>query len=352
MILKSIKLKNYRNINEAELLADSKMNVICGDNAQGKTNIIEAIWSITGAKSFRGSKDSEIIMFGKEKAVIEAEFISFGVENNVKIEITDKKSIFIGGKKVTAAELFEKFCAIVFSPADIFLISGEPAIRRKFLDISICGIYPKYIEFLRNYNRALVQRNSILKDCKNDASLKFFLDDFENEIIKNGEKIIEYRLRYLKKLEEFAPKIYLELSGKKEKLTAQYISSVKENFRKELKENRKEDILRGVTSVGPHRDDIAFKINGKSAREFSSQGQKRSIALTLKLASAEILKEVTGEQPVALLDDVMSELDKTRQDYILNHIENWQVFLTCCEKAHFENLEKGKIFTVKNGEIF
>ena len=137
----------------------------------------------------------------------------------------------------------------------------------------------------------------------------------------------------------------------KEKIDIEYLCSVKSDFLSELKANRKEDILKGATSVGPHRDDMVFLINGKRAKEFSSQGQKRSIALTLKLASAQILKEITGEQPVALLDDVMSELDKTRQDYILNHISDWQVFLTCCEKAHFENLAKGKIFSVKNGEI-
>lgn len=351
MILKNIKLTNYRNIDSAFLEADESMNIICGDNAQGKTNIIEAIWYITGAKSFRGAKTGEEIKFGSEKAEIIAEFSSFGVDNSVKIEISDKKNIFLNGKKISNSYLPEKFSAIVFSPADIRLIYGEPELRRKFLDISICQIYPKYIEFLRDYNRALIQRNSILKDSKKDASLKFFLDDFENEIVKNGTKIIEYRVRYIKKLLEFAPDIYSDFSSKKENLDIKYLSTVKDDFALMLKESRKDDILKGTTGIGPHRDDVCFYINGKPAREFSSQGQKRSIALTLKLASAEILKEITGEQPVALLDDVMSELDVRRQDYILNHIKNWQVFLTCCEKSQFENLKKGKIFIVKNGEI-
>ncbi|MBQ0084259.1 MAG: DNA replication/repair protein RecF [Clostridiales bacterium] len=351
MILENISLKNYRNIEFAEIAADKNMNIICGDNAQGKTNLIEAIWLLTGTKSFRGAKENEIIKFSSEKAIINAKVFSHGLESEIKIEIGEKKTFFVNGKKANGTDLLEKFNAIVFSPNDISLVYGEPSFRRKFLDVSICQIYPKYAQYLKNYARALTQRASILKESKNDASLKFFLDDFENELVKNGEKIIEYRRRYLKKLLFYAPDIYHDLSGKKEKIDIEYLCSVKSDFLSELKANRKEDILKGATSVGPHRDDMVFLINGKRAKEFSSQGQKRSIALTLKLASAQILKEITGEQPVALLDDVMSELDKTRQDYILNHISNWQVFLTCCEKAHFENLAKGKIFSVKNGEI-
>lgn len=352
MKIEKIKISGFRNIEEEEFFPDKEMNVICGDNAQGKTNIIEAIWLFTGAKSFRGAKDREMIKINGPYAVAEAEFISSGIKKEAKIEIKEKREAFLNGKKLSSpSELSEHFSAIVFSPGDINIVCGAPSLRRRFLDTAIFQLYPQYIELLKKYNRAVIQRNSILKDSFKDASIRFFLEDFEKEIIKSGEKIIEYRKKYIDMLSKTAPEIYAELSGKKEIFEIDYLSSSGESLEKAIKKSQKEDMKRGITSVGPHRDDILFSINGFSSREYSSQGQKRSIALTAKLASAEIMKRITGEQPVALLDDVMSELDKSRQNYILNHIKGWQVFITCCEKSHFENLKKGKVFTVKNGGI-
>ncbi|MBO5725616.1 MAG: DNA replication and repair protein RecF, partial [Clostridia bacterium] len=250
-------------------------------------------------------------------------------------------------------EFAGNFNAIVFSPTDLSLIIDGPSVRRRFLDIAIGQLYPRYIEILKKYNRAVMQRNNILKDCIRDASLKFLLDDYEEVIIECGEIIIDYRKKYIEKIKQTAPKIYEGISQKKEVLEIEYLcSSENKGLREKLKISRQEDMYKGVTSVGPHRDDIIFKINAINCRDFGSQGQKRSVALALKLSEAEIIKEITGEQPIALLDDVMSELDKSRQDYILNHIDGWQVFITCCETGHFENLNEGKIFTVKNGEIF
>ncbi len=350
MILKKIEIKGFRNIDNECLIPENNMNVICGDNAQGKTNIVEAIWMLSGAKSFRGAKDKELIKRENDFSLINADIFSGGIDKKISLEIKEKRTAALNDKKLSsAAELSEHFSAIVFSPSDIALAAGAPAIRRRFLDTAICQIYPSYIELLKNYTRAVTQRNIILKDCYRDAAKRIFLEDFENEIIKYGEKIYEYRKKYISLMLNFAPDIYNDLSGKKEIFEVEYIYSGGENIKAELKNNRTEDMLRGITSVGPHRDDILFKINGFSSREYSSQGQKRSIALAAKLSSAAILKQITGEQPIALLDDVMSELDKGRQNYILNHIDGWQVFITCCEDSHFENLKKGKIFKIKDG---
>ncbi len=352
MIIKKLSLKGFRNLFIDEIFPDEKINIICGDNAEGKTNIVEAIWLLTGAKSFRNVKDNELINFSEKKAEINADFLGEGIENNLNIKICEKKEIFLNGKKQKlSSDIIGRFCAVIFSPADINLITDSPSIRRKFLDTAICQIYPKYIDILKNYNRAVLQRNNILRDCLKDSTLRILLEGFEKSIVENGEKIVSYRKRYIELLNNNAPEIYRELSGNKEFLEIEYLCSYKSNFKNELLLRQKEDILRGITSIGPHRDDVSFKINGFSAKEYSSQGQKRSICLSLKLAEANIIEQKIGEKPVTLLDDVMSELDKGRQNYILNHIKDRQVFITCCDKSNFEELEEGKVFFVKNGKV-
>ena len=260
-----------------------------------------------------------MIAFKKQKAETNICFESGGIENEIKIQIDDKKNFYFNDKKVkSAAEIAGKFNAIIFSPSDLSLVIDGPSVRRKFLDIAVGQLYPNYIEILKNYNRAVMQRNNILKDCYRDASLKLLLEDYEDVIAENGEKIIKYRKAYIEKLKKVAPKIYEGISNKKEILEIEYIASSDEGKLKEnIKNSQKEDILRGVTSVGPHRDDILFKINSLNCRDFGSQGQKRSVCLTLKLSEARVLKKITGEYPIALLDDVMSELDKSRQNFIL-----------------------------------
>lgn len=352
MIIKKLKIENFRNIENIEILPFYETNIISGENAQGKTNLIEAIWFFTGAKSFRGIKDGEAIKKDCEKAKISIEFITQGIEKTAEIEIKEKKQAKIDGKVLNAPSLLAgNFNCVVFSPTDLNFVSGSPQLRRRFLDIAIGQIYPKYIDILREYTRAVKQRNNILKDSIKDGSLIFLIEDFEKIISREGKKIIDYRLRYIELLKNYATEIYSGISDKKEMLEIEYESSVKSNFLEELKKSRENDKFRGITSIGPHRDDIIFKINGFSSREFASQGQKRSIALSLKLAEAEIINKITGEQPVILLDDVMSELDKNRQNYILNKIKGRQVFITCCEEENFENLEKGNILRIKNGEI-
>ncbi len=349
MIIRKVSISNFRNIESIELFPDNRMNVICGENAQGKTNIIEAIWSITGAKSFRGAKESEFIKFGKENAKIEADFLSEGIEKNIKIIFNEKKQVFLNSKPLkTASMVVGNLNAIVFSPSDLKLLTDGPSIRRRFLDLSIGQLYPSYIEILKCYMRAVTQRNSIIKDLKYDSTVSIMLDIFEEEISVNAKKIIEMRRRYIEKLNQFLPNIYLGISGGKEILETEYLYE-KENLKEILNKKRQEDMFTGVTSVGPHRDDLIFKINGINARSFASQGQKRSIALSLKLAEAEVIKQNVGECPICLMDDVMSELDPERQNFILNHIKDMQVFLSCCDPSNFKNLEAGKVFNIKNG---
>ena len=354
MKVKSLNIQNYRNIEKIEIFPCDTMNVICGENAQGKTNLLESIWLFTGAKSFRNSKDSAFVKFGKEKAICNLLFLANSVELQAKLEIDEKRTAFINEKKLKSPSLLAgNFNAVVFSPNDLSIVKDGPAIRRRFLDIAIGQLYPSYIEILREYARAITQRNKIIKDYKYDSTLSIMLDVFEEEISQKGEKIILYRKKYIEMLNKYLPSIYFGLSGEKENLDTFYIkSSNDKNLKEQLLLSRKEDMFSGSTSIGPHRDDIEFKINGINARNFGSQGQKRSVALSLKLAEAEVIKNNTGEFPIFLLDDVMSELDPTRQNFILNHIEGMQTFLTCCDPSNFKNLKAGKIFNIEKGCVF
>lgn len=353
MEVKKLSVKNFRNLFPSEIEFCDSMNVIYGDNAQGKTNLIEAIWLFTGAKSFRTSKDGEMIGFSASEANLELEFISGGIEREAKINIKARRTADLDSKKLrSASALAGNFCATVFSPSDLQTVKEGPSLRRRFLDLAIGQLYPSYVDILKQYIKAVTQRNTLLKNSQGIIKNTELLDVFEKEITLNGSKIIDYRIKYCKNLTENASSIYGELSSLREELTAEYMpSSNIEDLEEKLYVSRKTDIFSGTTSVGPHRDDLDFKINGISARTFGSQGQQRSVAIALKLAEAKILKEITGEQPVAILDDVMSELDPDRQAFILNHIKDWQVFITCCDKANVKPLKEGKIFTVVGGRI-
>lgn len=352
MRINSLNIKNFRNIKEMSIIPSGEMNVIYGENAQGKTNLIESIWLLTGAKSFRGSKDEELKRFESEKADISAFFIAEGIEKNINIEINDKRRAFLNEKAVkNPSKIAGILNAIVFSPVDLKLLTDGPKLRRKFLDTALCQMYPSYIEILREYTRAVTQRNKIIKDYKYDSSLSVMLDVFEETIGEMGIKIINYRKKYIEILKEFTPIIYKGITEGKEKLDINYICSFNgENLREELKKSRETDMYSAKTSVGPHRDDLEFKINGIDAKSFGSQGQKRSVALTLKLAEAEVIKKNTGESPICLLDDIMSELDPKRQNFILNHIKGMQTFLTCCDPSTVKNLIDGKKFKIEKGE--
>lgn len=362
MIVRRLAFDGFRNLEKNELTADSGVNVIYGDNAQGKTNLIEGIWLFTGAKSFRGSKDHELIRFHTPQAKIQLDFYGEEREQTAQIRLGEKKEAYLNGvQKKSTSDLAGSFHAVVFSPLHIKLVEDGPDSRRKFLDTAIGQIYPKYNEILKSYQRAVAQRNQALRDVKYHPDIYDLIDIFEHSIAGFGGRIMRYRVRYIAALSRYAPEIYAGISGGKEKLTFAYapknmlaVENEQENAQQllqALKNSREEDIATGNTSVGPHRDDLEIEIDAHSVRSFGSQGQKRSAVLSLKLAEAQVLKNSTGEQPVALLDDVMSELDTGRQNYILNHITGWQVFITCCDPANIEKLVQGKIFYMENGLI-
>ncbi len=353
MKVKNLKLDNFRNISNLFLEFDNEINVICGENAQGKTNIIEALWLFSGAKSFRSTKDTSFIKFGENKAKIKSNFEFLGVENSAEIIFGDAKTAFLNEKKLSnTSSLAGAFNAVVFSPTDLTLVTDGPSCRRRFLDTAIGQLYPNYIEILRAYTRAVMQRNKIIKDYRYDKTISVMLEVFEKEIVDMGNKIIDYRKRYVDLLNNYVKDIYFGISCKKEKIMVEYLSKSKEKLTEiDLVNARQNDMFTSTTSVGPHRDDIIFKINDISVRDYGSQGQKRSVALSLKLAGAEVIKQISGEYPICLLDDVMSELDEGRQNYILNHIRNWQSFITCCDTSNIKNLKEGKIITIKNGGV-
>ena len=353
MWVNSLKLQNFRNFESLFLEKFEERNVIYGENAQGKTNLLEAIWLFTGAKSFRGAKDDAFVRFGTECAKNEITFLADGIENEAVMQIKEHRTAQLNGNACkTPAALAPAFSAVVFSPADLSLVEDGPAVRRKFLDTAIGLLSPSYIAMLRKYVKALTQRNKIIKDYKYDPSLSVMLDVFEEELAQAGAKLIVSRKAFCERLKEYLPKVYEGISCGKEKLEAAYVCGCEEeDLQERLLLSRTEDMVTGSTSLGPHRDDLSFSINGISARNYGSQGQKRSAALAVKLAQAEVIREKRGELPVFLLDDVMSELDPGRQNYILNHIKGIQSFLTCCDPTDIQNLKEGKVIQMKNGRV-
>ncbi|HCC35888.1 MAG TPA: DNA replication and repair protein RecF [Ruminococcaceae bacterium] len=357
MTVCKIELENFRNIEKCGFEPGEGVNIIYGENAQGKTNLLEAVWMFTGMRSFRGAKDSELVSFGKERASAEIAFFSQGRRQSAELKIKSKRELCKNGVAVKSpAEMAESFPAVVFSPAHLMLVRGGPAERRRFLDTALAQLRPKYAGLLLEYKRALDQRNALLRDAPGHTELFDMFELFERRMAETAAKIINYRLRYIAALNETAPAVYGGLSRGRENLSAAYSFEIPDGGAVEfiisaLAESREHDIRTGWTSVGPHRDDLVLSVDSLSARQFGSQGQARSAVLALKIAEAVILGRFSGEKPAALLDDVMSELDAGRQEYILNHIEGWQIFITCCEPETVKRLMGGKAFKMDQGRI-
>ena len=360
MKVENFSCQNFRNISEATITPHPSTNVIYGQNAQGKTNLVEGIWLFCGAKSFRSNHDSELVKFGSDFARLSMGFSANGRSQEAEIAIDGRRSATLNGVKLkNAGELCGNFCAVVFSPTHLSLVKDGPAVRRRMMDIAIGQIYPAYVAALRGYTRAVQQRNSVLKDVRYSSYLYEMLENFELEMAKHGAVIYKHRKDYMASLGKDISKIYDEISGGKELLNLEYVtdfsSHTTEDAAKEileaLEKSRKEDIVTGSTSVGPHREDMNFMLDGHNARSFGSQGQQRSCVLALKLAEAKVIHSTVGEQPVMLFDDVMSELDEGRQESILNRFSNMQVFVTCCEKEQLSRLKEGKTFRMDGGCI-
>ena len=363
MKINRIKICDFRNIQEMEISLCENANIIYGENGQGKTNFIEAVWLFTGAKSFRGAKDLQMVRFGQEKAVMEMGFFSGEREQTAQMEINGKKTASVNEIPLKSpADLAGRFCAVVFSPTHLNLIKNGPQEKRRFIDTSICQIKPKYIHILNQYNRVLNQRNSLLKDMRFVPALYDTLDIWDERLASYAAVLIKTRATFLQRLKPFATETYKGISREKEALDFMYLSSldcdlegsipeIEKQVYESLLSKREEDSKTGISNYGPHRDDIEILLDGKSARIYGSQGQQRSCVLSIKLAECQLIKETIGEYPVVLLDDVMSELDALRRDYLLNHLRDRQLIMTCCDKAYFKTLGKGMGFKIKEGKV-
>ena len=356
-------IENYRNIRSMEFTPCPGVNIIFGDNAQGKTNLIESIWLFTGAKSFRGSKDSELIRFGEEFARLSLDFSKDDRDQCASITIPKKgrKDVQLNYVPLSAQRaLAGEFYAVIFSPVHLSLVKDDPEVRRRFLDLAIGQLMPRYVEILSRYTRILKQRNALLKDLRGGMGWypEETLEVFDDALAKAAVSVIRAREKYITRLQKTAGEIYQGISREHENMTLQYLSGIPEltevsaeEILSRLRAGRSADIAAATTILGPHRDDIGIFIDGNPARSFGSQGQQRSCVLSLKLAESIIIEEATGQDPIILLDDVMSELDSSRRDYLLNHLSGKQVFITCCETAYFKTLENGRCFRVANGQI-
>lgn len=371
MIAKTLTTKNFRNLKDICFTPCPNVNVLYGDNAQGKTNIIEALWLFSGVRSFRSSKDFELITFDHQDCKLSLDFNAQSIDNDATISIGEKKTLYLNGIKYDrTTALAGKFCEVVFSPDHLNLIKQGPIQRRKFIDYAITEILPSYGSSLLEYNKVLKQRNALLKDIQKNKSLADMLPVWDEKLVKIGAQIVFTRLRYLVRLSAHAKTIYSGIAKNKEELleikyiadgninlpedikhAKIFIPQLRELLLKAIQNSLVDDIASGHTKIGPHHDDILITIGGVNSRLFASQGQQRSAVLSLKLAESKVLTETIGETPVLLLDDVMSELDPTRQNYILNNIGSSQVFITCCDPSSLETLEGGKIFELKSGEI-
>ena len=354
MTLSELRFKDFRNLEEGVYTPGPGVNVIFGENAQGKTNLLEAIWLFSGMKSFRGAKDQELIGFEKPFARLKAVYTNNVRENKAQLTVAEKKTAVLNGVKLFGAtEFLGKFSAVVFAPSFLSIVKSGPEERRRFLDASVCQLKPAYAAVVTEFSRLLRQRNALLKDAQFESSLLDMLDVLDERLAVVGDKVTEERKKYLENLTPKVEEIYAGLSGGREEIGFCYLSKSRDSggFKDLLRQNRREDLLSKTTTGGPHRDDLEIVINGRSARVYGSQGQQRSAALALKFGESEVLLDETGEMPVVLLDDVMSELDAVRQDFILNHIEGRQVFITCCDPDTVGRLSGGTKTEIKNGRI-
>lgn len=353
MYIKKIKLKNFRNYDEEEILLNEKTNIFFGNNAQGKTNILEAIYFCGIGKSFRTNKDFELIKENKEKAEIEIFFKKQEREEKIKIEIYDKKNIFINEIQIKkTSELIGKINVILFTPEDIEILRNEPQKRRKFLDIMISQLRPMYVHILIQYKKALEQRNNYLKQIKFENKTKNNLQIWNEQLAELGIKILKYRKEFIEKINKKIKYIHLKSTDNSEIIEIKYKTNIKnkEEYLKELEKNEETDIKKGFTTIGIHRDDFEVIINNKNVSVFGSQGQQRSSIVSLKLAEAEVVNDEIEEYPIILLDDFMSELDKKRITGFIKNIKNNQVIITTTDKIALDT-KVYNYFYIENGKV-
>lgn len=358
MYIESVQLKNFRNYESLEIDLDKGTNILYGDNAQGKTNILEAIYLCGTTKSHRGSKDKEIIRFGEEEShirmMLKKNDLSYKIDMHLKKN--KAKGVAINGLPIhKARELFGIINLVFFSPEDLNMIKNGPGERRKFIDMELCQLDQVYLTELASYNHIVNQRNKLLKDMYMNPGLRDTLDIWDMQMVQYGRKIIEKRTAFVKELNEIVCEIHKNLTGGLEHLEVIYEPSTESStFEENLKNQRERDLRLKMTSVGPHRDDLIFMTNGIDIRKYGSQGQQRTAALSLKLSEIYLVKKKIKDTPVLLLDDVLSELDSNRQNYLLESIHDIQTVVTCTGLDDFidHQFQLNKVFKVVKGEVY
>lgn len=362
----------FRNLQQVEIKPCSGVNVIYGDNGHGKTNLLEGISMFSGMRSFRGARNSQMIGNGEKFSRLEASFFAENRDQDAAMVITDSsRDLTLNGvKKEAASAMIGHFCTVVFSPDRMMLITGGAAERRRFIDAAISQILPGYTSTLYKFNQILQQRNTLLKEISSNPLMKSTIDVWDMSLASYGAAVICRRHNLVCALAPVAAEIYGQMSSGREQLGLTYdcslaralpdgelkgaefnnaVEQISLLYQKQLADSFAGDMKLGYTFHGPQRDELSVLINGKDARVYGSQGQKRSSVLSLKLAEAVLLGDILDERPVALLDDVMSELDASRQDFLLNRLRGWQVFITCCDPAPLRLMDSGSIFHVQNG---
>ena len=357
MIIKSLELNNYRNYKELNINFDKGVNILYGENAQGKTNILEAIFMSATTKSHKGSKDKEIVNFNSDEAHIKTILDKEGLERRVDMHLRKGRAKGIAVDKVRlkkATELLGILNIVFFSPEDLNIIKNSPAHRRHFVDMELCQLDHIYLYDLNNYNKIISQRNKLLKDASFNPEYRDMLKIWDSQLVSYGKKIIERRKLFVDELNKIIEIIHKKLSGDKETLRIEYDPHcTADEYEEVLKKNIEKDIKLKMTSAGPHRDDFIFYSNDIDVRVYGSQGQQRTAALSLKLSEIELVKQLTKDNPVLLLDDVLSELDSNRQTYLLNNIGDIQTIITCTGLDDFVNnrFAYDKVFRVVEGTV-
>lgn len=357
MHVNKVYLQNYRNIKNLELQLQNGVNIFCGSNAQGKTNLLESIYMGATGRSHRAHKDKDLINFEYDEAHIRLDIQNHNTSDRIDIHIKRhaKKGIAINQLPINQlGELFGYLNVVIFSPEDLSLVKQGPQERRKFLDMELCQISSIYYYDILQYHKILKQRNSLLKEIAKNSNLLDTLFTWDGQLIEYGNNVIEERDKFIIRLNEISKKIHSNITNNCENLEIKYKPNIlPSEFREKLEENIDRDIRYNNTSYGPHKDDILFFINGINVREFGSQGQQRTVSLSIKLAEITLLNEEKGDLPILLLDDVLSELDKSRQHFLINSIGDLQVIITCTGVEDvLKNMDKDySIIKVSNGEF-
>ena len=357
MIIKSLDLLNFRNYESLHLELSEGTNIFYGDNAQGKTNILESLYMISTTKSHRGVKDRDLIRFGQEEAHIRTVLIKNDLDYQVDMHLKKSKSkgVAINRQKIRrASELIGLLHIVFFSPEDLSIVKDGPAQRRRFMDMELCQLDKSYLHDLSQYNKAVEQRNKLLKDVWQFPQLADTLDVWDDQLVTYGSRIITRRKEFIEELAQIVGSIHEKLSGGRERLVISYEpNSTAEELASDLRKSREKDKLTKNTNAGPHRDDFSFVGNDIDLRRFGSQGQQRTCALSLKLSEIELVTRLIGEKPVLMLDDVLSELDSRRQNYLMNTIGGIQTLITCTGLDEFVNnrFEIDQVYHIENGQV-